>query len=254
MLFRSDEGRLEVVQSTQLCGLYDLKSAFVGKVDNFRTFADNFGSGISNIIQGFDISTVARFSRGTYFQAGVNAQKIDTDSCSAPAVGLTLGIAAGAVSQVGNPEKIFCKQTFPYRPDVKIVGYTTIPLDVQISGTYQFTQGPNLLAQWTATNAQLSAAGSTLGRALVSTTKTINIIEPGAIYGDYLNQLDLRASRRFKLDRVTFRVDADLYNVFNSNWVFRLNNTFSQAATSKWLLPTDVLQGRFFKIGGQFTF
>jgi Carboxypeptidase regulatory-like domain len=244
---------------TQLCGLYDLKAAFVGKVDNFRTFASNFG-GISAVIQGLDISTVARFSGSTYFQAGINAQKTDTDNCNAPAVGSLLvvgalvGFGGGGASQVGNPEKIFCKQTFPFRPDVKIVGYTTLPLKVQISGTYQLTQGPALFAQWTATNAQLTAAGSTLGRALVSTTKAINIIEPGSVYGDYLNQLDLRASRRFKMNRTTFRVDADLYNVFNSNWVFRQNNTFSQAATSQWLRPVDVLQGRFFKIGGQFTF
>jgi hypothetical protein len=222
-------------------------------VDNFRTFASNFG-GITNVIQGFDVSTVARFSKGTYFQAGVNAQKIVTNSCNAPAVGTTLVIAAGAVSQVGNPEKIFCEQTFPYRPDVKIVGSTTIPFDVQFSGTYQFTQGPNLLAQWTATNAQLAAAGSTLGRALVSTTKAFNIIDPGSIYGENLNQLDLRASKRFRMHRVTFKVDADLYNVFNSNWAYRLNNTFSQAATSQWLRPIDVLQGRLFKLGGQFTF
>jgi hypothetical protein len=56
------------------------------------------------------------------------------------------------------------------------------------------------------------------------------------------------------MNRTTFRVDADLYNVFNSNWVFRVNNAFSQAATSQWLKPVDVLQGRFFKIGGQFSF
>jgi hypothetical protein len=155
---------------------------------------------------------------------------------------------------VGNPEKIFCQQTFPYRPDVKIVGSTTIPLDVQISGTYQFTQGPNLLAAWTASNAALTAAGSTLGRTLVSSTKTLNIIAPGSIYGDNLNQLDLRASRRFKLNRVTFKLDADLYNVFNSNWAYRLNNAFSLAATSQWLRPIDVLQGRLFKLGGHFTF
>ena len=217
------------------------------------TLASNFG-GISTIIQGFDVSTVARFSRGTYFQAGINAQKIDTDSCNAPAVGTTLVVAAGAVSQVGNPEKIFCKQRFPFRPDVKIVGYTTIPLDVQISGTYQLTQGPNLLAQWTATNAALTAAGSTLGRPLVSTSKTFNLIEPGAVYGDNLNQLDLRASKRFKMNRVTFKVDADVYNVFNSNWIYRQNTTFSLASTSAWLKPIDVLQGRLFKIGGQFSF
>src|SRR5438874_5558148 len=127
----------------------------------------------------------------------------------------------GAVSQVGNPEKLFCAQTFPYRPDVKVVGYTTLPLDVQVSGTYQFTQGVNILAPWTATNAALTAAGSTLGRPLVSTSKTFNLIEPGAVYGNNLNQLDLRASKRLKMNRVTFKVAADVYNVFNSNWIYR---------------------------------
>ena len=56
------------------------------------------------------------------------------------------------------------------------------------------------------------------------------------------------------MNRVTFKFDADLYNVFNSNWAYRLNNTFSQAATSQWLRPIDVLQGRLFKLGGQFSF
>jgi hypothetical protein len=45
-----------------------------------------------------------------------------------------------------------------------------------------------------------------------------------------------------------------LYNAFNSNWPFTVNTTFSTAATSQWLRPTNVLQGRFFKIGGQFQF
>jgi len=42
--------------------------------------------------------------------------------------------------------------------------------------------------------------------------------------------------------------------VFNSNWPFTVNNTFSTAATSQWLRPTNVLQGRLFKIGAQFDF
>jgi len=238
---------------TPLCGLFDLKPAFVGKVDNFRTFASNFG-GVSNVIQGFDISTTARFSGSTYFQAGINAQKINTDTCNAPAVGTLIGFAPGAVSQVGNPEKLFCKQTFPYRPDVKVVAYTTLPLDVQISGTYQFTQGVNILAPWTATNAALTAAGSTLGRALVSTSKTFNLLAPGQTYGDNLNQLDLRASRRFKMNRMIFKLDADLYNVFNSDFVNSVNTTFSTTAGNQFLRPTGVLQGRLFKLGWQIQF
>jgi hypothetical protein len=33
-----------------------------------------------------------------------------------------------------------------------------------------------------------------------------------------------------------------------------VNNTFSTAATSAWQRPTNVLQSRFLKFGGQFDF
>jgi hypothetical protein len=87
------------------------------------------------------------------------------------------------------------------------------------------------------------------------TTKSVNLIAVGQNYGfDNLKQLDLRLSKRFKLDRYRFRVDLDAYNLFNSDWPYTLNSTFSTAATSNWLKPTNVLQARFFKIGAQFDF
>ncbi|MGH9145456.1 MAG: hypothetical protein ACRD1Q_02010, partial [Vicinamibacterales bacterium] len=72
--------------------------------------------------------------------------------------------------------------------------------------------------------------------------------------GENLHQLDLRLSKRFQVNRYTIRADVDLYNTFNSNWPFTLNTTFNTVPTSQWLRPTNVLQGRFVKIGGQFTF
>ena len=99
--------------------------------------------------------------------------------------------------------------------------------------------------------------GSTLGRTLNagSSTKTIALIREGLEYGDQnLHQLDLRASKRFRFNQYRMRIDFDLYNVLNSNWPYTVNTTFSNAATSAWLRPTNVLQSRFFKIGGQFDF
>ena len=47
----------------------------------------------------------------------------------------------------------------------------------------------------------------------------------GANYGfANLTQLDIRASKRFKLDNVRFRVDFDAYNLTNSNWPFTVNS------------------------------
>ena len=83
----------------------------------------------------------------------------------------------------------------------------------------------------------------------------MNLIAVGADYGpNNLSQLDLRLSKRIKIDNVRFRVDGDFYNVFNSDWPFTVTSTFSTAATSAWLRPTNVLQARFFKIGVHFDF
>jgi hypothetical protein len=43
-------------------------------------------------------------------------------------------------------------------------------------------------------------------------------------------------------------------NLFNSKRPFTVSNTFATTTTSTWLRPTNVLNARFFKIGGQFDF
>ena len=61
-------------------------------------------------------------------------------------------------------------------------------------------------------------------------------------------------SKRIGLGRYRLRVDFDVYNVFNSSWPFTVSSTYSTAANSAWLKPTNVLQSRFFKLGGQLSF
>jgi hypothetical protein len=245
-----------------VCGLYDIKPTAQGQVRNVRTRASNFG-GISDVFTGFDATVTARLHGGTLLQGGVLAQRRDFDTCNAPMPSAVPGITALAFStlQVDNPEARFCDQTFPFRPDVKLLGSHPLPWDVQISATYQYSRGvqnplaPSVLAFWAAPNAIIAPALRRNLAAGATATKTITLIEPGTVYGDEnLHQIDLRASKRFKFDRYTFRIDADLYNVLNSNWPYTVNTNFSTLATSAWLRPTNMLQGRFFKIGGQFSF
>ena len=133
------------------------------------------------------------------------------------------------------------------------------------SATYQFIRGvqsggagPSILATWNMTNALLTANGSTLGRNLNSgsTFKPVQLLREGLEYGDQnLHQLDLRGSKRFTFGRYRFQLDLDLYNALNSNWPYTVSTTFSNSATaSTWLRPTRALDGRMFKIGGQFHF
>ena len=253
-----------------VCGLYDLKPALVSlPASSTITFSSNFG-GETNIYQGYEVSTIARFNQGAFVQAGVNASKRIFDQCNLVNAGVKLMVVDAGTPPNGEVSEIYpdgsraCHQVFGYRPDVKVLGSYTLPWDVQLSGTFQFSRGVqngtvggnSILATWSVPNAIIQQPQA-LGRALSAgaVTKSVNLIQAGTEYGDNdLKQLDLRLSKRFRIDRYRVRFDFDLYNVFNSNWPFAVTNTFSTAASSGWLRPTNVLQSRFFKIGGQFDF
>ena len=260
----------------QVCGLYDLKPALVSlPPSSLLTFSSNYG-GETNVYQGYDASLIARFKQGAFVQAGISATRRVFDECNLVDAGIKAVVLDGTAANIGlgtaNAQtqltEIYpdgtraCHQVYPYRPDAKILGSYTLPFDVQLSGTYQFTRGvqtggagPAILATWTAPAASVTQA---LGRPLSAgrpSGEIISLIQPGTVYGGHnLNQLDLRVSKRFRLQQYRFRVDFDAYNIFNSNWPFSVTNTFSTLATSQWLRPTNVLQSRFFKIGGQFDF
>jgi len=259
-----------------VCGLYDLKPALVSlPPSSLLTFSDNYG-GETNVYQGYDASLMARFRQGAFIQAGISATRRVFDECNlvdagiksvildgtAAAIGLGTANAGSELTEIYADGSRACHQVYPYRPDAKVLGSYTLPFDIQLSGTYQFTRGvqtggagPAILATWTAPAAQVTQA---LGRPLSAgrpSGAVISLIQPGTQYGsNNLNQIDLRASKRFRFSQYRFRIDFDAYNILNSNWPFSVTNTFSTLPSSQYLRPTNVLQSRFFKIGGQFDF
>lgn len=230
-----------------VCGLYDITPAARPLVHNYVTKATNVG-GISNTYQGFDVGTNARLRGGTFFNVGFNMQKRHLNACNAPVLSGT------AIFQVDSPESRFCDQRFPLKPDFKLLGARPLPWDMQISGTFQIATGPAVLATWQAPNSLIAPA---LGRNLsagATATKSVQLIEPGTIYGDSLFQTDVRLSKRIRLGRLKLRGDVNLYNVFNSNFASTLNSNFSTSASNQFLRPTNVLQGRLFKVDAQIDF
>ena len=232
----------------EACGLYDLnRNSRSLAAQNYTTFADNLGGRYSHR-SGIDVSGMARFARGTFLQAGINMERLVTDTC--------------ATGSVDSPENRFCHTLQPFRPDAKILGSYALPWQqIILTGTYQFSRGPALRATWSAPNSliapiigrNLSACAAATGAC--TSTKSIELIEPNTAYGENLNQLDIRGSKRFTVGgRLRLRLDLDLYNLFNSDWPYTVSSTFSTAASSAWLRPTNVLQSRMFKIGGQIDF
>jgi hypothetical protein len=230
-----------------VCGLYDITTAARPLVHNYITKDSGFG-GISDSYRGFDIGTNAQLRGGTFVNAGLNMQARHLDMCDAPILSGT------TVYQVDSPEARFCDQHFPFRPDFKLLGATRLPWDMQVSATFQVASGPNVTATWQAPN---SLVAPVLGRNLAAgatATKSVQLIEPGTVYGDSLFQTDVRLSKRLRIGPLRIRGDVNLYNLFNSNFASTLNSNFSTSASNQFLRPTNVLQGRLFKIDTQIDF
>jgi hypothetical protein len=133
--------------------------------------------------------------------------------------------------------------------------YTIPRIDVLVSGTLQSSPGPLVAANFVATNAFL-ATNSTLGRTLSgnAANMTINIAEPGQMYVERLNQLDIRFGKvmRFSGNRRT-AINLDIYNALNADTIRTVNNTFG-SWTPGGPRPTAVLLSRFAKISATFDF
>ena len=77
----------------------------------------------------------------------------------------------------------------------------------------------------------------------------MNIVDPASMYGDRLNQLDLRFSKLFRLGTTRTTVNLDVNNVLNVNPV-----TAESPVYTIWRRPQSILLPRFAKISMQFDF
>ncbi len=83
-----------------------------------------------------------------------------------------------------------------------------------------------------------------------------NLVEPGKLYGDRLNAVDLRFGKILKYDKTRTQITLDVYNLFNSNTteVYQRSYYAPRGAGSTYLNPLSIMSARFFKITAQFDF
>jgi hypothetical protein len=97
-------------------------------------------------------------------------------------------------------------------------------------------------------------ASTTLGRAFnVGTTAPVQLIKPGTMFGDRVNQVDVRFGKNFKADRMRIRASIDIYNALNSSAILTINTTYA-TTNSSWLRPTSIMPGRLVKFGATVDF
>ena len=194
----------------------------------------------------------ARLQNGVLLQGGVSTGKTVTDNCEIVAQlpeSLLGAQALGGANANSWMSQQYCHQESPFLTQVKLIGSYIVPrIDVIVSGTFQSVPGPQILANYNAPNAEVAPV---LGRPLAGGAPniTLQLVDPGTLYGERLNQVDLRFSKRFRFSgrRVNFNVD--LYNALNSDTVLTVNNAFAV-----WQRPTLNINARYLTIGAQLDF
>jgi hypothetical protein len=107
------------------------------------------------------------------------------------------------------------------------------------SAVFHSNPGSQISANYVVSSAVVA---QTLGRPLAGGTAnvTINLLNPGQMYRDRINLLDLRFSRLVQLGSRRLNFGLDVFNALNTDVVLNSNNTFGTA----WLTPTSVQTAR----------
>jgi hypothetical protein len=232
----------------QICGLYDVAPAKFGQVNNLVTRASHFGG--ERLVSNFFGATFnVRLKSGMQLGGGADTGQTVTDKCFL----------------VNSPQQLlYCHIVTPFKAqaNVKLFGSYPLPGQFSISGTFQSVSGPNITANYTATNAQIQPSlgrplAACRGAAVCNATATVPLIAPQTLFEPRRTTLDLRLSKRIRMGaKSRLQVNLDVYNVLNTSAVLSVNNTFGP----KWQFPAGlngsepVLWGRMFQVGGQLRF
>jgi hypothetical protein len=236
--------------SNQTLTVYDinpiLKSGLpFNTTSNQITFAENYGEQRQHW-NGFDFTASARLKSNTTMQGGITFGKTMNDNC---------GLIAAAPQLVGSTPVEYCHNESGWQPQGKFLANYELPWwGLRVSGNFQSLPGPAIQAGLIYTGAQLAPALGRTFSAGAAGQKTVNAFVPNAVFGDRLNQLDIRFAKIFKIGNGTLDADFDLYNAFNSDASLSLTNSYSGTNGGAWLKPTAIIQGRIFKAGIRWDF
>jgi hypothetical protein len=232
--------------------LYDVVPARSGQVDNLATLARKYGKQYQ-YFNGVDFTISLRAS-GFTFQGGTSTGQNVADACEVRAnlPEVNVGIGAGLIGSTVSPTSPYCHVEYGWLTQLRGLGSYVIPkIDAQVSAVFQSKPGQLLSANYAVPSATIA---QTLGRAPSGnvTNVTVNLIEPGSLYGDRINQLDFRFAKNFAFGGKRAVVSLDLYNALNVNPIIAYNNSFIPGGP--WLQANSILTGRLARISAEWTF
>jgi hypothetical protein len=240
-------------------GLYDVVPDKSGQVNNLIADSSKYGTWYQ-YFNGVDATINLRATRGFTVVGGTSTGQTVADNCDVRAhlpelATTTTGASAfgpGLVGSTVSPVSPYCHVAFGIQTQFRgLASYDLPGIGVQLSATFQSKPGALLAANYAVPN---SAVAPSLGRNLSGNTPnvTVNLVAPGTLYGDRINQLDIRAAKTLTYWRSRTTLALEVYNALNSSAILTYNNAFAPGGT--WLQPITLLTPRFFKITAELDF
>jgi hypothetical protein len=241
--------------------LYNVTQDVASTINNFTTLASNYGDQWQHF-NGVLLNVSSRVRGGVTLQGGFNTGRTVSDNCAVRANDPSLGSAltTSAVTTAAppvTPSNPWCHVDSGWVTRATALGSYTIPkVDVLIATTFRSDQGGTLAANYTIPFAVAQAGGLTHPYAN-GVSPIVNLVQPGTLYGDRVNELDFKFGKLLRFGSTRTNIGLEMYNALNASAVLTYNQTFNpavQAGPGAWLQPLTIMTPRFFKITAQFDF
>jgi hypothetical protein len=239
-------------------GLYDVVPEKAGQVSNLVADSAGFGRWQQRF-DGIDLVLNVRAGRFT-LAGGTSTGQTVADNCEvranlpelSTATTGTSAFGAGLANSAVSPLSPYCHAAYGVLTQFRGLSTYLVPrVDVQLSAVMQSKPGPMLAANYVVPNADVVPS---LGRNLSGNASnvTVNLVAPGTMYGERINQLDFRVSKLLKHPGGRTMFAVDVYNALNSSTVLAYNPAYVPGGT--WLQPLSILTPRGFRITAEMNF
>ena len=231
--------------------------------DNYLTFETDYAPRRTQYWHGVDVNFTARPIGTLALQGGTSTGRGVREHC-ALVQALPELFATGGIRQPLES----CATSEPFLTQFRGVASYNIPqIDVTLSAGVQSkpgtlgipaglvesgSNGLSMAANVAVTNAVIAQSLGRVptGQTSLTGTTTVNMLLPGEMYGDRINQVDLRFAKSFGVGRTKALVGLDLYNLFNANPTL----SYNQAFAANWPRPTSILLSRFLRFNATVNF
>lgn len=230
----ADYQKLEVVDprgNGQMLPVYQIIPGRVRPTNNLDTNSD----ANTRWYRGVDVVVHGRFRNGASFSGGTSTGRLLQRTC-----------------EVEDPNALrFCDWSefnVPFRTSLKMSGSYPLPwFGMRVSGVLQSVPGQvpgttgagtsEKIITYTVTRAQLPALST-------ASSVVVRLNEPGSLFIDRINSLDLNVSGSVKAGRLGLRPQLEIFNVLNANPVLSVTTQFPIENR-----PREILQGRLLRFG-----